>query len=347
MRRIFRPCTPPAALMRLNIASMPALMFTPQFATAPVRSRPAPMTTSLSVTPSSARTGLLPSRTRTPTSATRTVALLLLSLLMASSPFSWSSLPEVRPAHAVVAQQLLAVAGERDRPRFEHVAVVGDRQRLVGVLLDQQHGRAAAVDLADDAEDLLDEHRREPQRRLVEQHQGRLRHQRAPDRQHLLLPAAERSRQLRAPFGQDGEARVRALEGGLDPALVRAHVGAHLEVLEHGQLREELAALGDVRDPAAHDRLARQPVDALPAKADRAARDRYQPGDALEGRGLAGAVGAEERDDGALVYLEGHALEGLDAAVERLDPVEDEQRLSAYPRPVRPGRHPPSPRDRP
>src|SRR3546814_11725965 len=58
----------------------------------------------------------------------------------------------------------------------------------------------------------------------------------------------------------------------LDGALVRARVGAHPEVLQHGQLREELAALGDVRDPPARDRLDGQPVDQLPAEAHRPAR---------------------------------------------------------------------------
>src|SRR6185369_15712222 len=178
---------------RLNMASMPALMFTPQLATAPVRSRPAPMTTSWSVTASSARTGPLPSRTMSVSAA--------VIHFMASLLSRGSSMSEVRPAHAVVAQELLAVAGERDRSRLEHVAVVGDRQRLVGVLLHQQHRRPAGVDPADDGEDLLDEHRRQPQGRLVEEHEDRLGHEAPADRQHLLLAAAERPRQLHTPLG--------------------------------------------------------------------------------------------------------------------------------------------------
>src|ERR671925_586197 len=190
MSFIFRPWTPPASLTRLKTASMPALMLTPQFATAPVRSMPAPITTSLSVTPSSAQAAPPPRRTRSPTSAS--------SFFMASSPFTWvvsrgSSLAEVRATHAVVFQQLPAVAGERDRPRLEHVAVVGDGEGLVGVLLDQQHRGAAGVDLADDGEDLLDQHRGQPQGGLVQQHEGRLGHEASADRQHLLLAAAERA----------------------------------------------------------------------------------------------------------------------------------------------------------
>src|SRR5881409_1872735 len=298
---------PPASLTRLNRASMPALMFTPQFATAPVRSSPAPTTTSLSVTPSSARTGPLAKRTRRPTST-------LMSTAPPRSPFMApllsyrSSMPEIRPAHAVVAQELLTVPGEGDRARLEDVAVVRDGQGLVGVLLDEHGGEA--------------------QRRLVEQHQDRLGHERAVDRQHLLLAAAERPRQLRSPLGQDGEARVHALERPLDRALVGPRVRPHLEVLEDGQLREELAALGNVRDPEAHDFLGGQALDPAPPEADRSARGSGEPGDALEGRGLARSVGAEQGDDGAFEHLERDALERLDTAVERLDSVEGQERLN-------------------
>src|SRR2546428_5257636 len=202
---------PPASLTRLNMASMPALMFTPQFATAPVRSSPAPTTTSLSVTPSSARTVQLDKSTRRPTST-------LMSTAPPRSPFMApllscrSSMPEIRPAHAVVAQELLTVPGEGDRSRLEDVAVVRDGQGLVGILLDEQDRRAAGVDVADDAEDLLDEHGGEAQRRLVEQHQDRLGHERAGDRQHLLLAAPEPPPQPRSPLRQDGGARVQPLQ---------------------------------------------------------------------------------------------------------------------------------------
>ena len=251
--------------------------------------------------------------------------------------------PRYERAHAVVAQQLLAVAGQRDRPRLEHVAVIRDRQGLVGVLLHEQHRGAALVDGPDDGEDLLDEHGRQPQRRLVEQHQDWLGHEAPADGQHLLLAAAQRPGQLRPPLGQDRKARVHALERRLDGALVRARVGAHLEVLQHAQLREELAALGDVRDPAPGDRLARQPVDPLSAEAHGPLGRRDQPGDALQRGGLPRPVGPQQRDNRALGHLERHAPERLDGAVERLDTVENQERLSR----VTHRRHRRSPRDRP
>ena len=105
------------------------------------------------------------------------------------------------------------------RARLEHVATVGDVERHQGVLLDEQDRRALLVDLDDDLEDLLDEDRREPHRRLVEQEQVRLRHQRPPDRAHLLLAAGHRPRLLRLALGETREEREHAVEVVLQPAL--------------------------------------------------------------------------------------------------------------------------------
>src|SRR5882672_2855862 len=186
---------PPASFTRLNTASIPALILTPQLATAPVRSSPAPRITSLSVTPSSPRAGTLPPRTRRPTRADRAPkpprSLFMESLLSCAL-----LMPEVRSANVVVPQELPTVSCQRDRSGLQHVTVVGDGQGLVGVLLDEQHGGAVVVNLANDAKDLLHEHRGQAERGLVQKHQPGLRHQRAPDRQHLLLAPAEGPRQL-------------------------------------------------------------------------------------------------------------------------------------------------------
>ena len=52
--------------------------------------------------------------------------------------------------------------------------------------------------------DLRDDQRREAEKRLVEEQQARLAHQRAADRQHLLLAAGQRSGGLLAPLGSRG-----------------------------------------------------------------------------------------------------------------------------------------------
>ena len=73
-------------------------------------------------------------------------------------------------------------AGLQDRETLRHVA------DELQVLLDQQDRAAPlAMDSLDDVVDLLDDGRLQPFRRLVEQEQPRLLHQRAGDGQLLLL----------------------------------------------------------------------------------------------------------------------------------------------------------------
>ena len=56
-----------------------------------------------------------------------------------------------------------------------------------------------------------------------------------------------------------------------------------------------------------------------------------QPGDRLQGRRLAGAVGADQRDDLAAADLERHALQRVDVAVVGVDVLELEDRLAGPP----------------
>ena len=91
-----------------------------------------------------------------------------------------------------------------DLARLEDVGAVGPLERLGGVLLDEQHGGALLVDLRDDVEDLLDELGRQPHRRLVQQQQLRVGHQRAADGQHLLLAAGHRAGDLRSALRRGG-----------------------------------------------------------------------------------------------------------------------------------------------
>ena len=66
------------------------------------------------------------------------------------------------------------------------------------------------VELADDLEDLLDDDRREAHRRLVEENEDGLGHQRAADRHHLLLAA-------RGEPGAGLAAFLKPREPGVDP----------------------------------------------------------------------------------------------------------------------------------
>ena len=129
---------------------------------------------------------------------------------------------EIEFLDVLVLQQALAGIVHHDAADFEHVAVVGGLERHVGVLLDEQDGDAAlAVDAADDVEDLLHQLRRQAERRLVEQHQPRPRHQRAADRQHLLLAARQRAGALVGALLQHREVAEHASRSWRTPSASR------------------------------------------------------------------------------------------------------------------------------
>jgi hypothetical protein len=78
----------------------------------------------------------------------------------------------------------------------QHMAGVGDPQRLLGVLLDHQDGYAPLADVEQQIEDDLKIGRRKARCRLVEQQQFRLAHQRPAHRHHLPLATGQLSRRL-------------------------------------------------------------------------------------------------------------------------------------------------------
>src|SRR5215212_4093818 len=75
----------------------------------------------------------------------------------------------------------------------EDVRPVGEGDRPLSTLLDEQHGHSSLADLVQRFEDDAHELRREPERRFVEQQEVRPRDERARDRELLLLSAGQRS----------------------------------------------------------------------------------------------------------------------------------------------------------
>src|SRR5574338_1661722 len=128
---------------------------------------------------------------------------------------------EIELADVFLLAQRRATVLHDDAPVLEHVAVVGGVERHVGVLLDQQHRRPAlAVDAHDDVEDFLGELGRKPEAGLVEQDQPRRGHDRARDRQHLLLATREQSCVLRRALAQDREVAEHGFEVAFDAVAV-------------------------------------------------------------------------------------------------------------------------------
>ena len=92
----------------------------------------------------------------------------------------------------------LGGAGPRDDDpaAVEHDDIVGDGEDELGVLLDQEDRQALLLEPADRRHHLGDDLRRQALRRLVHQQDARVRHERAADREHLLLAAREIARDL-------------------------------------------------------------------------------------------------------------------------------------------------------
>ena len=76
---------------------------------------------------------------------------------------------------------------------------------------------SSAIMRRDGGGQLLDDDRREALERLVEQQQRRIGHQRARDRQHLLLAAGELVAHVAAPLGEAREQLVDRRQGPSGP----------------------------------------------------------------------------------------------------------------------------------
>ena len=207
-----------------------------------------------------------------------------------------------------------------DLAPLEQVGGCGDLEGGGGRLLDEEAGRALlGVEALDRLEQRQDHLRRQPERKLVDEDDLRLRQQSPADDEHLLLPAREPARLLAAALlqaGEDVEDRAEAVVGALPAGALG--VGAHEQVLLDGHRREDAPALGHERQTLADDLLGgdrqRFPVEA------HFARVRQQAGDGVERRRLARAVRPDERHDLPGADVEVEPVEHLGRAVGHAEP---------------------------
>ena len=163
---------------------------------------------------------------------------------------------EERGAERRVRQQRSGLPGLAIAALGENIAAVGDAQRGLGVLLDHEHGNVPFGEPPEIGKNLGDDLRREPCRRLIEQDDAGIRHQRAGDRQHLPLTARQHARLL-AAFGREvGKGIEGTREAVGQPG--RDGVAADDQVLLHGQRREDIAGLWNEGEPAPDQRVGRQ-----------------------------------------------------------------------------------------
>src|SRR5260370_32445073 len=126
---------------------------------------------------------------------------------------------EIGGLDLVAFQHLTTAARMGDAAVDHHIAAMRELEGVERVLLDQEYGELLLrVERADGLENLPGDERGEPERGLVEQQEAWPAHQRARDRQHLLLAARQRAAALVQPFAQTREQRKYAGEIGVEIA---------------------------------------------------------------------------------------------------------------------------------
>src|SRR6266511_3603371 len=181
------------------------------------------------------------------------------------------------------------------------------------------------MDLLDDLEAAFDEDGRQPHRRLVHQQQLWVGHQRTTHRDHLLLAARQRPRELPATLVQQREERIHALEVLFASTALAVQVRPHLEVLEHGHRPEEASVLRDDRHSSCNP-IARAPLRNLLAGELHAAGTRSdEPEDRLQRRRLPRGVAPQQGHKLAVSYFQVEVFEDVDLAVVRVDPAQAKQ----------------------
>src|SRR5437879_2365910 len=143
-------------------------------------------------------------------------------------------------------------AAPHDLALLEDVVSVGDPRQRGHVLVDQQDRLPARLEVGQAPPDLRPDEWREPLRRLVEDEQARVRHERAPDREHLLLAAREGPAEDALATGELGKEVEDLLDRPRVPAAAAVRRGRD-KILAHGEVREDLAASGPEAGPRPPD----------------------------------------------------------------------------------------------
>src|SRR5215467_14702358 len=235
---------------------------------------------------------------------------------------------EVGAAGGVVLEEAAHWPLPANLPLLDDVGTVGQPRRELEILLREQNGQALPFQRGDLLAEGLHDHRRQPLRRLVEQENTWIAHQRARHGEHLLLPTGEAPTAPARHLAEPGEVLVDTIDAPAARAL-----GAHEEIFRHREIAEDAPVLWHPADAEPADLVRQERVERLPVEGDGAARHLDKAHDGLEGGGLARAVAPEQRDDLALARLERHAVEHPRRAIGRLDRVKTQ-----HDAPMKPGR---------
>src|ERR1019366_2113184 len=159
-----------------------------------------------------------------------------------------ASQAQMRAKQAFFAHQSLHGPVESHLAFLQHHGPIRDEPREVKVLLREQDGDALPLERDDHAHHLLDDERRHPFRRLIEQHQIRVAHQRAGHGEHLLLAAAHAPARPVGHRAEIGEKSVEPLGCPLGRA-VAGRLARDGKVLAHREVGEDAPVFRHPAEP--------------------------------------------------------------------------------------------------
>src|SRR5262245_27330173 len=230
---------------------------------------------------------------------------------------------EVLVADRLVLTELTGGAVIADLSLLEHVHAIGQIERESHVLLGEEDREPVGLELPDLLLQVLDDEWGEPFRRLVEEEELRIAHQRACDREHLLLAARQEAALTTLELAELREEIEHARHG---PSAVRLAAARDVEVFPDRELGEDPAVLGHEPDAGPRDLVWLLAGDVPAFPHDAAVPGRREPHHAAHGRGLAHAVASEQAHALAGADLERNAEEHLREAVERVDVLDGQDR---------------------
>src|SRR5262245_29071157 len=190
------------------------------------------------------------------------------------------------------------------------------------VVLDEQDRLALVAQVADGIEELVEQRPVHAGRRLVEQDQRGAAHEHADEFHELLLAVGEIAGVLvPEPVQAD---KAQELEG---PALGRAAVitGDDQQIFQRGELGKDAGDLERAAHTLDRDLPGLEAVDAAATEQDATRISLFQPGDAVEERGFARPVGADEPVDAPRLQGQRDPVHRGNAAEAFADPVDLEQ----------------------
>ena len=144
-------------------------------------------------------------------------------------------------------------------------------------------------------------------------------HQRARNRQHLLLAARHGARHLAAPLAQAGECSELPLNiccDGRGPVL--AVIGPEQQVVMHGLVCKHLAALRALRNAQRYAQMTGHTRDVLAKECNRSSCSGLQARYGLHERAFASAIAANDRYHFTGIHMQRNALERLHGPVVHL-----------------------------